>query len=66
MSAIGAAVELSKLERELATPKARPSNAPEPITPVGTRGRASTSNLPSDDDDIDTWMKKERKRTQAG
>jgi len=57
-----AAVELSKLERELATPKARASNAPEQITPVGTRGRASTTSSPSDDDDIETWMRKERQR----
>jgi hypothetical protein len=29
---------------------------------VGNRGRASSSSLPSDDDDIETWMRKERSR----
>jgi hypothetical protein len=66
MSPIGAAVELSRLEREIASrPQAKASNAPEPITPVGTRGRASSSALPSDDDDYATWAKKEIARMNA-
>ena len=65
MSPIKAARELTRIEAEIASkPKATPSKAPEPITPVGSRGKATTSSLPSDDDDIDTWMRKERERKQ--
>lgn len=63
MSPVKAARELSRIEAEIAAkPKAQPSKAPEPINPVGSRGRATTSALPSDGDDIDTWMRKERER----
>lgn len=63
MGPIQAARELMRLEADIKTqPKARPSNAPEPITPVGARGRASSGAMPSDDDDIDTWMRKEAAR----
>lgn len=63
MSPIKAARELTRLESEIAAkPKATPSKAPDPINPVGSRGRASSSTTPSDDDDIDTWMRKERDR----
>lgn len=63
MSPVKAARELTRIEAEIASkPKPKPSNAPEPINPVGTRGKSSTSSLPSDDDDIDTWMRKERDR----
>lgn len=66
MSPIKAARELARLETELASkPKATPSKAPEPITPVGSRGNSSTSS-PSDKDDIDTWMRKERERMRRG
>lgn len=62
MSPVKAVMKLMQVEAELkAKPQKRISNAPEPITPVG-RGRASASDLPSDDDDIETWMAKERKR----
>lgn len=65
MSPIKAARELSRIEAELASkPKATPSQAPEPISPVGSRGKASSSALPSDEDDIDTWMRKERERSR--
>ena len=65
MSPMRAARELTRIESELASrPKANPSKAPEPITPVGIRGKASSSSLPSDDDDIGTWMRKEQARTQ--
>lgn len=64
MSPVKAARELAKLESELASqPKAQPSKAPEPIRPVGSRGASSSSALPSDSDDIATWMRKERERT---
>lgn len=63
LSPVRAARELSRIEAEIASkPKATPSKAPEPITPVGTRGKAAASALPSDDDDMDTWARKERDR----
>jgi hypothetical protein len=63
MGPIQAARELMRIESEIrAKPHARPSNAPEPITPVGNRGRATASAMPSDDDDIETWMRKEQAR----
>lgn len=66
LSAVGAARELTRIEAELASkPKATPSNAPEPIRPVGTRGKPTSSALPSDDDPIDVWMKKEQARARA-
>lgn len=66
MSPIQAARELTKLESELASkPKPKPSNAPEPISPIGNKGKSTTSSLPSDDDDIETWMAKEAKRMRG-
>jgi hypothetical protein len=62
LSPVRAARELARLETELASRPPRVSRAPEPISPVGNRGRASSSSLPSDDDDIETWMRKERSR----
>lgn len=62
LSPIRAARELAKIEADLASRPARVSRTPEPISPVGNRGRASSSSLPSDDDDIETWMRKERAR----
>ncbi len=65
MSPVKAGRELARIEAELASkPKATPSKAPEPITPVGSRGKTATSSLPSDEDDIETWMKKERDRVR--
>lgn len=65
MSPVKAARELTRIESELAArPKANPSKAPEPINPVGQRGKASVSSLPSDSDDIDTWMRKEAARAR--
>ena len=66
LSPIRAARELTRIESELAArPKANPSKAPEPISPVGQRGKASVSSLPSDSDDIDTWMRKEQARKRS-
>lgn len=66
MTPVRAARELSRIEAEIAAkPKANPSKAPEPITPVGSRGKSTASTLPSDDDDIDTWMRKERARVRS-
>lgn len=66
MPTVKAVRELARIETELATkPKATPSKAPDPITPVGSRGRSTASALPSDDDDMETWMRKERDRQRA-
>lgn len=63
LSPVKAARELARIEAELASkPKATPSKAPEPISPVGTRGKPASSSLPSDEDDVETWMRKERDR----
>lgn len=63
MSPMQAARALLSIETEIASkPKATPSKAPEPINPVGSRGKASSSPLPSDDDDMETWARKERAR----
>jgi hypothetical protein len=63
LSPVKAARELARIETELASkPKATPSKAPDPIRPVGQRGAASSSSLPSDSDDTATWMQKERER----
>lgn len=65
MSPFKAARELARIEGELTSkPKPKVSNAPEPITPVG-RGRATSSSLPSDSDDIESWMRKERARISS-
>jgi hypothetical protein len=50
----------AKLALQPATPK-EPSKAPAPIKPVGGNSKSS-NDLPSDSDDINTWMKKERAR----
>ena len=66
LSPVRAARELVKIESELAArPKANPSKAPEPINPVGQRGKASASSLPSDSDDVETWMRKENARLRS-
>lgn len=63
MPPMRAARELVRIEAEIAAkPKATPSKAPDPISPVGARGKASSSSMPSDDDPIDVWMKKEQER----
>lgn len=62
MTPVRAARELARIAAEISAPKPKASPPPDPITPVGSRGRASSSALPSDDDDIDTWMRKERER----
>jgi hypothetical protein len=63
MTPIQAARALMTLESELkAKPKAQPSRAPDPMNPVGNRGSASRSSMPSDDDDVDTWRQKEIER----
>lgn len=66
LTPVAATRELVRIEAELASkPKAQPSNAPDPIKPVGARGKPSSSSLPSDSDDVDTWMRKEQERVRA-
>jgi len=63
MKPMAAAKELVRIEAELASkPRVSLSKAPEPITPVSTRGKASSSSMPSDSDSIDVWMRKEQER----
>ena len=66
MSPFKAARALMEIEKDISSkPQAKPSKAPEPITPVGSRGKSSSSSLPSDEDDIATWMRKEAQRTRG-
>jgi len=65
MSAVKAARELALIEQELKSKPKPTSKAPEPITPVGNRGKGAVSSLPSDSDDIETWMRKERQRLRS-
>ncbi len=66
MSAVKATVEMTRIAAEIAAkPKATPSNAPDPIKPIGSRGKSTTSALPSDSDSIDDWMRKERERVRS-
>lgn len=61
LSPVQMARAITKLEVKLATPAAPPvSKAPPPIKPVGSK--APSSPMPSDDDDVETWMRKERER----
>lgn len=67
MSPLKAGRELTRLEAEVkAKPVAKPSRAPDPISPVGTRSSSSANTLPSDSDDVETWMRKERDRMKRG
>lgn len=50
----------AKLLSEPAKPK-QPSKAPAPITPVGG-GSGAANEMPSDKDDITSWMRKENER----
>lgn len=57
------AAEIGKLEMKLSAksePQKKPSAAPEPIKPVNA-GRQVNDTLPSDNDDIKTWLKKRNK-----
>lgn len=63
MSPVKAVMRLLEIQTEIKSkPKARISSAPEPMQPVGNRGRATASALPSDSDDMETWAAKERAR----
>lgn len=58
--------EIGRLELKLANEPQQaqmPSKAPAPISPLSGKSVAS-SETPSDNDDIDTWMRKERARAK--
>ena len=59
--------EIGRLEAKLSLAPAKPitpSKAPPPITPV--TGAASTAtDVPSDDDDLKTWMRKRQKQVHG-
>lgn len=57
------AAAILALEEKAAKPSKKPSKAPEPVNPVSKQG-SPTNDLPSDKDDIDTWMRKERARME--
>lgn len=60
------AAELGKLEAKATAEPVQTSKAPEPISPVGKRASSTATSHPSDDDDMDTWMRKERARLKRG
>lgn len=60
LSPAAAARRLVKLEAELDKPKPQ-SKAPDPVRPLSGRA-ADASDLPSDKDDVETWLRKERAR----
>lgn len=56
------AAAIADLEKKVAKPKGQ-SKASPPIDPVGKRG-GPESDTPTDKDDIETWMRKERARME--
>ena len=63
MSSVNAVMRLLEIQNEIKSkPKARISAAPEPMQPVGNRGRSTSTAMPSDSDDMETWAAKERAR----
>lgn len=58
------AAKLSEIKTELNKPKSKPSTAPKPLNPPKPAS-SSSSGLPSDDDPVDVWLAKERKREWA-
>lgn len=61
LSSVGAVKRLAALESEIAGKQKPKSNAPDPVRPLSGRA-ADASDLPSDKDDVDTWVRKERAR----
>ena len=56
--------ELVKIESELAAKPQKQSKAPPPISPI-TSNSGTAHKSPSDNDDMDTWMRKERDRMRS-
>jgi hypothetical protein len=61
------AKELGRIEAKLASapPPVKTSNAPPPIKPVSGKAPVASDN-PSDNDDIDTWVKKRNRQVYGG
>lgn len=53
------AARLVMIEKEMTAPQSKPSSAPKPLEAVKP---VSSKTGPQDNDDLDTWMKKERAR----
>lgn len=64
LSPTKAVKELVKIESELASKPQRQTKAPPPISPI-TSNSGNTHKAPSDSDDIETWMRKERERARS-
>lgn len=64
LSPTKAVKELVKIESELASKPQRQTKAPPPISPI-TSNSGSAHKSPSDSDDIETWMRKERERARS-
>lgn len=64
LSSSKATRELVRIEAELAAKPQRQTKAPPPITPI-TSNNSTSSKSPSDSDDIETWMRKERERARS-
>lgn len=68
LSAVAAGRAITKLEAKLAADKAKdkpqPSKVAAPIEQV--RGAGVVNSLPNDTDSVETWVKKERARLEAG
>lgn len=64
LSPTKAVKELVKIESELASKPQRQTKAPPPISPI-TSNSGSSHKSPSDSDDIETWMRKERERARS-
>lgn len=67
MNAVRAGMQVARLSAKLASKKAeakpQASKAPAPIE--AERGTGTVSNMPSDKDSIDDWVRKERARLKA-
>ena len=64
LSPLKLAKRLDRTEREMTeSSKTKTSNAPKPLDPI--KPKAAESSLPSDNDSVDSWIAKERKRMEA-
>jgi hypothetical protein len=61
LSPTRAVKELARIEAELVSKPQRQTSAPPPISPI-TANNGSAHKSPSDSDDTETWMRKERER----
>lgn len=64
LSPMKAVKELVKIESELASKPQKQTKAPPPISPISSNS-GNANKLPTDSDDMDTWMRKERERMRS-